>query len=115
MYIIGNQRGFKNTCRWADRNRITFNDGKFEQMVHEKTRDIDIKSYENPKEENTEIKEEVKDLGVVVLSDFKFTKHIENITCAGRAKCGQGLRTVETRPEQNFGDVLQSLHNFFSK
>ena len=65
-------------------------------MVHEKTMDVDIKSYENPKVENTEIKKEVKDLGAVVLSDFKFTKHIENITNEESAKCGQSLRTVET-------------------
>ena len=36
-------------------------------MVHEKTLDVDIKSYKSPKGENTKIKEEVKDLGVVVL------------------------------------------------
>ena len=58
--------------------------------------DVDIKSYENPKGENTEIKEEVKDHGVVVLSDFTFTKPIEDITNARSAKCGQSLRTVAT-------------------
>ena len=65
-------------------------------MVHEKTMDVDIKSYENHKGDNTEIKEEVKDHGVVDLSDFTFTKHIENITNASSAKCRQSLRTVET-------------------
>ena len=62
--------------------------------MHEKTKAVDIKSYENPKVENTEIKKEVKDLGAVVLSDFKFTKHIENITNAGSTKCRQRLRLV---------------------
>ena len=47
--------------------------------------DVVIKSYENPNEENTEIKEDVKDHGVVVLRYFTFTKHIDNITNAGSA------------------------------
>ena len=53
--------------------------------------DVDRKSYEIPKEENTEKKEEVEDLGVVVLCDFMFTKLIENITNSRSAKCGQNL------------------------
>ena len=77
----GNEKGFKNLCWWADKNRITFNNRNLEQMVHEKTMDVDIKSYENPKGDNTEIKEEVKDHGVVDLSDFTFTKHIEYNKC----------------------------------
>ena len=39
-------------------------------MVHEKTKVVDIKSYENPKVENTEIKKEVKDHRAVALSDL---------------------------------------------
>ena len=48
--------------------------------------DVDIRSYKSPKGENTKIKEEVKDLGVVIFSDSKFTKHIQNIKNVVSAK-----------------------------
>ena len=53
---------------------MAFNEGKFEQMVHEKTMYVDIESYENPKGENIEIRGEVKDLGIRVVKHLKCQK-----------------------------------------
>ena len=64
----------KHIYRWADENRMAFNEGKFEQMVHGKTMYVDIESYENPKGEKIEIRGEVKDLGIRVVKHLKCQK-----------------------------------------
>ena len=41
--------------------RVTLNKGNFELTLHGKAMNVDIKLYENPKEEKIEIKEDVKE------------------------------------------------------
>ena len=64
----------KHIYRWADENRMAFNEGKFEQIVHGKTIYVDIESYENPKGENIEIRGEVKHHGIRVVKHLKCQK-----------------------------------------
>ena len=86
--------------RWAEVNKMKFNENKFEQISHGESPGIDVKNYNNTKGEKIEIKNEIKDLGVIVGNDFRFKTHIEKISRVGRVKCKQILREVRTRKKK---------------
>ena len=91
------ERDLKIIYKWAEDNKMKFNENKFEQMVHGVSPDIEIINYKNSKGENIEIKEEVKDLGVLVSSNFKFKGHIEKIVKKAKIRCKQILSVIKTR------------------
>ena len=82
---------------WAEVNKMKFNANKFEQIIHGEMPGVQRENYLNPKGESIEIKNEIKDLGVLVSNDFRFRGHIEKITRIGRVKSGQILRAIKTR------------------
>ena len=79
---------------------MKFNEKKFEQISHGESPGIEIINYNNPKGEKIEIKNEIKDLGVIVGNDFRYKTHIERISRAGRIKCKQILREIRTRKKK---------------
>ena len=86
--------------RWAEVNKMKFNEKKFEQISHGESPGIEVINYNNPKGEKIEIKNEIKDLGVIVGNDFRYKTHIERISRVGRIKCKQILREISTRKKK---------------
>merc|ERR1712121_189958 len=66
--------------RWAEKNKMKFNEKKFEQMAHGPLKGVTIEPYKTSSGEDIEIKETVKDLGVFATNDLMFKEHIGKIT-----------------------------------
>ena len=62
--------------QWAEKNNMIFNERKFEQMTWGKVKDIEDKAYKTSGED-IEIKNKLKDLGVITSADRKFREHSE--------------------------------------
>jgi len=54
---------------WAEKNKMKFNENKFEQMAHGLVNEVTIDPYKNSNGEEIEIKETAKDLGVMASID----------------------------------------------
>ena len=65
------QRDLENIYEWAERNKMVFNKGKFEQMSFGNTNNAPIIQYKTPSGEEIQSKDNIKDLGVSV-TRFKF-------------------------------------------
>ena len=85
---------------WARENKMKFNESKFEQMAHGNLKNVTLVPYKTPCEEEIQIKDTVKDLGVLVTNDLKFKEHINNVTSSSRITMGMLLRTFTTREKE---------------
>merc|ERR1712138_175311 len=57
---------------WAEKNKMKFNENKFEQMAHGLVNEVTIDPYKNSNGEEIEIKETAKNLGVMATNDLMF-------------------------------------------
>ena len=90
---------------------MEFNENKFEQMTYGKTNEVDVEAYKTPMGEDIEIKDTVKDLGVVVSNSLKFKEHIQIITTDSRIIMGCLLRTFSIRE----ADPMIKMFNAYIK
>ena len=81
---------------WAERNKMKFNE-KFEQMVHGELKEIAIDPYITPTGNEIQIKNTVKDLGILATNDLKFREHIEKVTTQCKIMMGSLLRSFNTQ------------------
>ena len=65
---------------------MKFNEGKFEQMTSEKIKDIEVEAYKTPSGKEKEIKDKVKDLGVMTSADLRFREHINDVITSCKIK-----------------------------
>ena len=72
--------------QWAEKNIMMFNERKFEQMTWGKVKDIDVEAYKTSSGEDIEIKNKVKDLGVITSADLKFREHINEVVTSCKIK-----------------------------
>ena len=96
---------------WARENKMKFNENKFEQMAHGNIKNVTIDPYKTPCGEEIQIKDTVKDLGVLVTNDLKFKEHINNVTSSSRITMGMLLRTFTTREK----DPMIKMFNAYIK
>ena len=84
---------------WQELNNMAFNANKFEVLRYGKNQVLKESSeYLTPKAEDIiERKECLRDLGIQISEDGKFTKHIEFVASKVRQKCGWVLRTFKCR------------------
>ena len=131
------QRDLEIIYEWAKRNKMVFNEKKIEQMTHGKTevrinektkRLVEVKSYKTTNGENIEIKENVKDLGVLASSDLKFEEHIEKIVTMGKIAMSEIMTTfmiremesmlliykTYVRSKMEYGNIIWSPNEFKS-
>ena len=80
---------------------MKFNEGKFEQMTLEKIKDIEIEVYKTPSGKEKEIKDKVKDLGVMISADLRFREHINNVLTSCKIKLGNILRNFARRKKES--------------
>ena len=92
------QEDLYTTYEFADTNNLQFNDNKFELIKFGFNFDLKNEtSYKNPTGQLIEEKSKVKDLGVTISNDLKFTDHINNVVSKCRQIIGFILRTFKTR------------------
>ena len=94
------QKDLRSIYDWAEKNKMKFNGSKFEQMAHGYSKDITLDPYKTPCEDEIQIKNTAKDLGVLATNDLKFREHINNITLSSRITMGMILRTFSTRDKE---------------
>ena len=85
---------------WAERNRMKFNEKKFEQMHHGPLKEISVEAYKTPNGNEIQIKDTVKDLGILATNDLRFKEHIKKATTECRITAGNILRTFGIREKK---------------
>ena len=84
--------------QWADENNAQFNSGKFECIRYGLNKEIiDSTVYYSNSHDEIKINPSVKDLGVTMSNDCKFTEHIKTVTKTANLKCAWVLRVFRTR------------------
>ena len=94
------QKDLEAIYEWARKNKMKFNEGKFEQMAHGHVNNITLEPYKTPCGDEIQIKDTAKDLGVLATNDLNFREHINNITLSSRITMGMLLRTFSTRDKE---------------
>ena len=87
---------------------MKFNEGKFEQMTSEKIKDIEVEAYKTPSGKEKEIKDKVKDLGVMTSADLRFREHINDVITSCKIKLGNILRNFATRKREPMMNLFKS-------
>ena len=95
------QSDLEEIYKWAKNNKMEFNATKFEQIVHGNVKDIEVKSYKDSSGELIQIKNTVKDLGILATNDILFKEHISKIINSSRVIMGMLLRTFSTRDRES--------------
>ena len=81
--------------QWQESNNMLFNGKKFEMLRYGKNEDLKNSTmYLTPGAEDfIEVKEDLRDLGIQMADNAKFSIHISNVCAKVRQKCGWILRT----------------------
>jgi len=69
-------------------------------MVHGTLKEITIDPYQTLTGKEIQIKDAVKDLGILAKNDLKFKEHIEKVTTQCKITMGSLLRTFSTREKE---------------
>ena len=69
------QRDLENIYEWAEKNKMLFNEDKFEQMSFGIANNVPISQYKTPSGEEIQSKDNIRDLGVIVSHDLNFNEH----------------------------------------
>ena len=77
----------------GQKNKMEFNSGNFEQIVHGSTKNVSVETYESSSEDSIIIKNTVKDLGVFSTNDLLFEEHMKKIINSSKVVMGMLLRT----------------------
>ena len=96
---------------WANINRMSFNDTKFEAMRYRlKQNPIqDFTSYTDSSGRVIQEKEHIRDLGVTMSNDTSFKAHVKKTTESVRNLAGWILRTFRTRDKQTLLTAWKTL------
>ena len=87
---------------------MKFNESKFEQMTWGKVKDIEVEAYKTASGREIEIKNKVKDLGIITSADLKFREHINNVITSCKIKLGNLLRNFARRKRESMMKLLES-------
>ena len=93
------QKDLEKLYCWQQENNMLFNGKKFEMLRYGKDSDLkESTQYLTPEGESTiEVKSNLRDLGIQMSDDAKFTVHINNVCLKVQQKCGWILRTFKSR------------------
>ena len=93
------QEDLEKLYSWQRKNNMVFNGKKFELLRYGKDEDLkNSTSYLTPEAEDLiEVKECLRDLGIKMSDDAKFSEHINHVSSKVRQKCGWILRTFSCR------------------
>jgi len=92
------QSNLQTIYNWQKTKNMQFNEKKFELIRYGSNQHIkDTTSYVGPNKTKIEEKLCVKDLGVKMSNNLKFSDHIESICSKVRQKCGWIMRTLHSQ------------------
>ena len=92
------QSDLENIYKWTIENNMSLNDDKFECLRYGSNKDIkEQSSYKSPTDLEIEVKDHVKDLGIIMSSDCTFHEHISQTVATAKSLTGWILRTFCTR------------------
>ena len=94
------QKALDSIYEWVRENKMKFNEIMFEQMTHGERVGVSIEPYKTASGEEIEIKNTVKDLGVLASKDMLFREHINKITSLCRVAMGTIFRSFFTRERE---------------
>ena len=93
---------------WVHQNNMMLNDGKFEVLRYG-NHPMEEKTYKTPDGMDISFMRSVKDLGIEVQADAKFTEHIDKIVNKCRRQIGWILRTFTTREPEPMLTLYKAL------
>ena len=96
---------------WQDTNNMQFNGKKFEMLRYGPNTDLkNSTNYLTPEYEDIiEVKENLRDLGVIISDDATFTNHIHHVCKKVKQKAGWIFRTFLTRNTKVMKFLWKSL------
>lgn len=95
--------------QWADKVELQFNSKKFECLRYWPSGPAPEDLYLSPDGSPIEVKQHLRDLGVQLSSDCKFSVHIDNVVTAVSNMVGWVLRTFRSRRKLVMMTCLSSL------
>ena len=104
------QQDLQAVYRWAEEVNMIFNGDKFEVLrFWPGSTPKPTSSYQDPDGNPIEEKDHLRDPGVQISSDLKFSIHIENVVAAASKMVGWVLRTFRRRSQNLMLTVWKSL------
>ena len=94
---------------WSDINNLKFNELKFQALRYGQSKDTCDFYYKTPNGNPIPNEETVKDLGILMSRDMKFSDQIEKIASKCRSLSGWILRTFTTREKAPMLKLFNSL------
>ena len=93
------QEDLEKLYQWQKHNNMDFNSNKFEVLRYGWNQELkESTDYLTPDADNfIERKECLRDLGIQMNENAKFSNHVEHVYCKVRQKCGWILRTFNLR------------------
>jgi hypothetical protein len=92
------QSDLNSIYRWTEENNMALNDDKFECLRYGPNVDMkNTTSYKSNTGTQIKVKEHVKDLGIIMSSDYTFKEHISQTVSTAKSLAGWVLRTFSTR------------------
>lgn len=103
------QQDLQSIYQWIETNNMMLNGEKFEHLHYGRTATENINIYTTHTGENIKHTQQVKDLGVTMSSDAKFSTHITNMVAQAQKLSAWILRTFKTRQTYPMITLLKSL------
>ena len=103
------QEDLQTIYAWADRVNMTFNSDKFECVRYWPRDSQPDHHYQAPDSNIIEQKDHLRDLGVEISSDLKFSDHISNVASSASMMVGWCMRTFRRRSETVMMTIWKSL------
>ena len=93
------QRDLNSIYEWQQTNNMLFNGSKFEMLRYGKNADLKMDtSYFSPNYEDViEVKESLRDLGIIMSDNANFSKHINKVCTTVKQNSSWILRTFHNR------------------
>ena len=95
---------------WADRNKMKFNENKFERINYTPNRQqVSSHNYTTQNGDVIDTKTMTRDLGITMKDDATFSEHIAAIAKKGKRQAGWALRTFQSRNASLMLTLLKAL------
>ena len=91
------QNSLDTICKWSDDNNLNFNELKFQAVRYGDNKETQVFKYKTPSGKYIPDENTVKDLGIMMSKNMKFSDHIDKIASKCRSLSGWILRTFITR------------------
>ena len=94
---------------WADQNNMEFNDDKFELIRYNIQPGTEHFNYASSNESDINLKTSIKDLGIMMSDNLRFSEHIDNICLSIKNMSSWILRTFNSRSKHVLLPLWKSL------